>query len=280
MKQITKILFIVLLVFSLMGLYACGRKASEAPEGDANISPSYSEKIDDVSIGNSELPTSSGQLIVYNYHYSLQSKDFEKDIDSINEIIRSLGGYTQSNSMSYDSATGKPNYAYFMFRVPSNKLDSLSKSINDSFKVIGKNLDSKNITEEYVSNEARIQVLESSRLAYLKILENESLSYAEIIQITDKINNIDTELMRLQLMQNRYDNELEYSYVEVRFYESNKVTVSFFDEYVDYLGDFFVGLFKVILYSLPVIVVLGGISCAIVIPIVKSSRKKKANKVN
>lgn len=280
MKQITKLLFIVLLVFSLVGLYACGRKSSEAPEGDANISPSYSEKIDDVSIDNSELPTSSGQLIVYNYYYSLQSKDFEKDIDSINEIIRSLGGYTQSNRMSYDSTTGKPDYAYFMFRVPSNKLDSLSKSINDSFKVIGKNLDSKNITEEYVSNEARIQVLESSRLAYLKILENESLSYAEIIQITDKINNIDTELMRLQLMQNRYDNELEYSYVEVRFYEGNKVTVSFFDEYVDYLGDFFVGLFKVILYSLPVIVVLGGISCAIVIPIAKSSRKKKANKVN
>ena len=275
MKKIGKIILVVMLVFGGLTLVACSTKSYEGNDGLNYESPSYSEKIGGIEKSGELASTlSTNQLIIYNYYYNIQTKDFDRDLANMNSIIRLLGGYSQSNNVSYDSVTGKPTYAHYTFRVPSDKLESFDTSVDEAFKVTRKNIDSTNITERYVSNEARIQVLNSARTAYIKLLEDESLTFSEIIQINDKINNIDTELLNLQLLQNRYDNELEYSYVDVTFYDGSKVDVGFFSEYVEYLGDFFVTLFKVIMYAIPFALVLGAITCAIVIPIVRSKRKK------
>ena len=129
---------------------------------------------------------------------------------------------------------------------------------------------------KYTSNEARITVLNASRAAYVKLLEEENISYSDIIQINDKIANIDTELLNLRLMQEKYDNLVDYSTVRVNFNNNREIRSNFFTEYLDYLEEFFVGVFRFVMYSIPVVILLGGVSLAIVLPIVHK-KKKKAN---
>ena len=62
-----------------------------------------------------------------------------------------------------------------------------------------------------------------------------------------------------------YDSLLEYSTITVNFNSVEKE--SFFKDYFEYLGNFFVGLGKMVLYLLPIgFVGFGVVYCIIIIP--------------
>lgn len=285
MKKYFRVSFIFILVIFVSFTVGCAKKSYS--DASYEVSPSNGEgynvdnKSDlgiDKGIDTSTFATS--QLIIYTYNYSISSKEIDKNIDDIVKLVYSLGGYIERNNNSYYEETSKISYANYVFRVPTDKLDSLNSNLSENYNITHKELQSTNITEKYTSNEARIQVLNSSRAAYLKLLEDEDLTYSEIIQINDKINNIDTELLNLELMQNRYDNLLEYSTVNINFRDKNENVIqrTFFGDYAIFLQDFVSGLFEFIMYSIPFVIVFVGIPAAIVIPIIVK-KKKKVNKV-
>lgn len=274
MKKAIKILLIFLCLFSILLGVGCGRKASN---NSFDAEPSYQEET--VYSKNSDgVTTVTTKMVIYNYQYAISGRNLKEIIENFINIVVTYGGYTENNNVSYYQDTSEVNYANYTFRVPSSALEDFSKEIDGKFKITYKRLDSVDITEKYTSNEARIEVLNASRAAYVKILEQEDLSYSDIIQINDKISNIDTELLNLQLIQERYENQVDYSTIRVNFNNNREIRSNFFSEYVDYLEDFFVGLFKFVMYSIPVVVVLGGVACAIVLPIVHKNKKKNLNK--
>lgn len=272
MKKTIKVLLIVLCLFSVSLGVGCAKKAMY---DSYDSEPAYQEETI-YSKSSDGTTTVSTKMVIYNYQYAISGRDLNKVINDFINLVTSYGGYTENNNVSYYQDTNEISYANYTFRVPSSQLESFSKEIDENFTITYKRLDSVDITEKYTSNEARITVLNASRAAYVKLLEEENLSYSDIIQINDKINNIDTELLNLRLMQERYDNLVDYSTVRVNFNNNREIRSNFFTEYLDYLEEFFVGVFRFVMYSIPVVILLGGVSLAIVLPIVHK-KKKKAN---
>lgn len=263
-----KRLSIIFLVFLMaLGLVACGKKNEY--KGD-HVGGSAAE-----SGSNAKIVVDDGRKIIYNVYYQLSAKDittYERKLDS---KVNELNGYIEK----LDTRTYASTCTY---RVPKAKLDEFVSYV-DSFDglVEDKKVTSQDVSTTYNSNQARKEVLEASRTSYVNMLTDDTLSVSDIIAINDKIEKIDIELREIYLTLDTYDSLIEYSTVTVDFYEKGEYKEpTFMDEYLNYIGEFFITIGKVILYLLPV-AFIGGIAAVITLVSIKHHKNKnRKNKEN
>lgn len=218
---------------------------------------------------NNNVVTDTNRKVIYTVSYSINGDDVMDVKNQVNNKVIELEGYTSSSEETLKQAK-------VIYRIPTEKLNQFLDYI-DSFDGVGsKQITSSDITSSYAYVEAKIQTLMASREAYVKILETENLSRSEIIQINDKIAEIDTELLKINNEKASYDNKLIYSTVTINYYVNEPVAKepTYFAKYWSYLKDFFAGLANIILYTLPVILVAGTIFSAIFFPIIAKKRRK------
>lgn len=263
MKKLIAVLFTLVLGFAMIG---CA-----ADSGD-NYVPDMGGKDEGVQTETSNNVVVDGnRKVIYEVSYSIHGEDALDIKNQVNNKVIEIEGYTSSSKDTTSSAE-------VVYKIPTDKLNAFLDYI-DSFDGIGsKQITSSDITSSYAYTEAKIQTLMASREAYVKILETENLTRTEIMQINDKIASIDTELLQISNEKASYDNKLNYSKVTINYYVSEKAPKqpTFFEEYAEYLVDFFVGLGKIILYSLPILLIAGGIFSSIFFPI--HIKKRKARK--
>ena len=261
MKKILKVLFVMVLGFSL---FSCGNAADMGyNENQGGLENG------DQSGSSNNVVVDNNRKIIYEVSYSITGEDVMDSKNEINNKVNEIKGYTESSNESN-------NQAVVVYKIPTEQLNLFLDYI-DKFDGIGsKQINSYDVTSSYSYIEARISILQASREAYVKLLENEYLSRNEIIQLNDKIADIDTELLKINNEKNSYDNRLTYSKVTINYYVNEQVKKpSFFKEYGQYLVNFFAGLGKIILYVLPVAITFGGIFCAIFFPIYFKNKKRK-----
>ena len=254
-----KIILLFVLLFTLI-FVGCGAKAEADYSGT---------KLPEASIINNN--TVTNQKIYYTVNYRITNEKIEESIKEIEDLILKSNGYVESYNSNYDSDKGKVTSAYYTFRCPTDKLNNLLEYLDENYKIEYKNLSSTNITTQYASNEARITTLKASKEAYLKMLDKSNITVNEIIMIQKEIEAIDTELTELEILKNKYDNLLDYSTIHLSISEEE----TFVNTYLGYLSTLFIGVFKVLLYLLPFILVAGTILLSVFIYIKKKNKKLK-----
>ena len=265
MKKLFKVLFMFL--FVLFASVGCSAAGDSKFDGSQNQYQDAETAGDDYAGNNVVVETN--RKIIYTASYTITSDKIGEIKNSINQKTIELQGYISSSNENKNSAT-------VVYNIPTDQFNLFLDYV-DSFEGIGsKNISSKDVTATYSEIEARISILQASRSAYLSILESGNLTKNEIMQIQDKINSIDTELLSISLQKDSYDNQMEYSKVTINYYTSYSVPKekTYFQHYFDYLKNFFTGLGSFVLYTLPVFTLLGGIFSAIFFPIVASVKKR------
>jgi len=257
-----KVLFLLVLILLFFGLVGC-KNSSEKYDPDLS-EPSLPE-INNIS------SAVTNQKIYYTVDYRIIDNDIVNSIKNIENVILDLNGYVESYNSNYDSENGKVTSTHYTFRCPTDKLNSLLTHLDESYKIDYKNLTSTNITTQYASNEARITTLKASKEAYLKMLAKTDITVNEIILIQKEIETIDTELTELEILKNQYDSLLDYSTIRVTITEKE----SFVNTYLAYLATLFTGIFKILLYLLPFILVAGIVLLCVYIYIKKKDKKIK-----
>lgn len=215
----------------------------------------------------------TNRKIYYTGRITITTKKADEVSNRISNKVKEYNGY--ASSISYN------DYEYsktivITYRIPTEKLDNFLDDVDKEKGVTSKSITSTDITTNYNKASARLEVLKTSREAYLKALA-EATTQGEIIAINDKIEKIDTEILELTMTLNSYDNLLDYSTITITF--TTEKEPSFFTEYIDYVGDFFVWCGQTILYLLPP-AITGGTITLIVLLIVKKVTKKREEKEN
>lgn len=270
-----KILVIIAVLLVSIFLVSCGSapesKDASNNQGGINLNRSdyASYEATDSSKSTNNVVIDTNQKIVYTAKYTFETQDGLKTKNEItNEVLR-LGGYISSSTEN--------RYIYIDYKVPTEKLNGFLDFMDSLEGVGNKSISTEDITSTYSKTQARIETLEASKLAYENLLKESNLSYADIIQINRELNDINTELANYRNMKDLYDNKLDYSLVTVIIYTDDSYTEpSFFAQYIEYLGDLFVGFGKGVLYVLPVALICFGIFSAIFFPIRSAHKKKKA----
>ncbi len=232
-----KTLCIIITVLMLFTLVSCG-DVSVNDMKDGNYSESYPGGAYDTTTkgdGDVEKETEEGRKIIKTVDENVQTDSYDDFIVSLKNAVEQCSGYIENASYSGNSYYDKNNYrnAYFVIRIPADKLGDFTKNVESLAVVTSYNESIKDVTLSYVDIESRITVLEAEETALLEIL-SKAESVNSMLSVRAQLNDVQSNLASLRAQKKAMDDKISYSTVNLRVNEVRVVTAveeqSFFDE--------------------------------------------------
>ena len=245
-----KIFLIIVFMFIAVFAIGCGAKN----EG-GNLMTDGSEN---------GILTETSRKIYYIVNMDVETSNVSQTIELFTTEVTRLNGYVSSSSITENQSSN------ITFRVPTEKLNEFLNYVNNDINsnVSNKVINSTDVTTSYNEIDARLEILYTSRTSYLNLLEK-ATTLSDIIMIQTRIEEIDTEILRLEKEKGSYDNLIEYSTINMNINDSGE---GFFSNYLSYLLGFITVIGVVLLYLLPVAIIT-----VLVVIIVKKVKKNKEN---
>lgn len=293
---------IICLIFATLTFAACGSSKSNSvadydySEEKASYGYDMNEATESVDESN-EVKASTGNAIadkesrklIRDADIDVETKEFDSFINKLETQVSKTGGYIENSSVSgssyYSDCTRN---ATITLRIPTEEFDSFLGTIGDMANVTEKSISVRDITSQYIDTEARIKALKSEQTALLTLLEKAE-SVTDIIEIQDRISDVNAELDSYESQLKTYDNLISYSTINLRVYEVERISPvkqeGFFAEIKENLKENFYNIGQGIrdfavwfISSLPYIVIYGIILLIIIVIIKRIIKKRKAKK--
>jgi hypothetical protein len=166
-----------------------------------------------------QIPTqATQQKIVYTAEARARVAKLDSALMSINQLITRSGGFLSSqrrNNSTYEHT------AQLTIRLPAEQLKSaLAFLPRIALEIDFQNLDSRNVTAEWLDLETRLQTKRDVRDRYVDILRNRAQKVEDILNAEDKIRVI-TEEIEAREGQLRYlRDQVSLSTLELTLYET------------------------------------------------------------
>ena len=226
----------------------------------------------------------TSRKLVYNAQISLESKKFDEDIAAVKELVTTNGGYFESTSTNGSKENGN-RWSSFSARIPAEKYDAFMNSVGEVGSVTYKSENIEDITASYVDVQARLKSL-NTKLERLQELEANAENVTELLEIEDRINEVQYQLESYTAQMKTYDNQVDYSTVNIDITEVatyteikadsawNRFVGAFQDSFVSFVS--FIQEFVIrIIYILPYFIIIVII---ILIIVLRRKKRKKAGK--
>lgn len=245
----------------------------ESSAGDAGTS-------EDVDLSEYDMD----RKLVYTSDISLETKKFEDDVKAVTELVKANGGYLQ-NTSTYGSAEYGNRSANLNARIPADKYQDFMNSVGQIGSLTSKSESVDDITANYVDVQARLKSL-NTKLQRLQELEANAENVTELLEIEDRINEVQYQIETYTAQKKVYDDQVQYSTVNVDISEVvtytevkadsawNRFTEAFGESWVGFVT-FLQNIVIAIIYLIPYIILIGVVIALIVFRV---KRKKKKNK--
>ncbi len=210
--------------------------------GEYETEDSYAEEATDTS--GIETPTSTGQKLIKTVTLSMETKEFDALLSGIQDKVTESGGYTERSEVDGNSYYGSGNRsAWLCLRIPVDKLDTFVTTVSGLGNVTSKSESVDDITLQYVDTESHKKALETEQERLLILMEQAG-NMEDIIKIETRLSEIRYELQSYESTLRTYDNQVDYSTVNVDIREveresSGAVKQSYLEEVKSRLSDNF-----------------------------------------
>lgn len=129
--------------------------------------------------------------IIKNGHMNFEVDDLEQAKVAVNELVEKYEGYFENES--YHAYGNRKNYS-LSIRIPNAQFESLVNGLEGGIgRLTNKNISARDVTEEYLDLELRLE----NNLAYLgqyKEILKKAKSIEEILKVQEKIRRIEEEI--------------------------------------------------------------------------------------
>lgn len=235
--------------------------------------------------------------IIYTADVSLQTKEFDKGIATIEEMAANMGGFVQSSNVQgtnlYDYGGRKgARYAHYTLRIPQEKLKELLASFDEDFNVSYTNLYTDDITGNYYDIQARLDSLRVQQERLLEMLgKAEDVEY--LIEVERELARVGYEIESLTSSIRRMDDSVSYSTVNVNIeevveYESvQPINATFGEQVSNTLSrawssfvNFCTGFVLFLVAALPSLIILVPLAVIVIWVILRRRRRRKMAQVS
>jgi len=156
-------------------------------------------------------PTINERMIIYTGYISLETNDIDGTIAMIRSLADRYGGYVaSSNKYMYDEEVR----AEIVIRVPKDKFHAAIQEIESYGKVLNENVNSEDITQQYIDLKARLSNLQHQEKRLLEILEL-AKNVDEILAIEKELERVRGEIESLQGQINYLERNVEMSIISI-----------------------------------------------------------------
>lgn len=296
MKKLSAILLCIVLAISLA---SCGSslKANDAEAMGQNIftnSDSFKEysaemdvMLDSSASASGASKDSTSEKIIKTVDLSVQTKEYDAYISTLNASVASVGGYIENSSAEMGGYSNSNRYATYVVRIPADKLDAFLTAAGKNGKIVSKNETQQNVTLEYVDLESRISAYETEKTTLTGLLEKaESLD--DVLSIQERLSEVNYQIESYTSQLNVLKNRVSYSTVTLNIREVERVSeteptlwnriknefLNNLDNLVDGLRDIVVG----VVGGLPIIIPVVAVIAVAIVILRKIIRKRKAKK--
>lgn len=235
----------------------------------------------------------SQRKLIKTVDLSVETKDYDNLMVSLEKQIEELGGYIESlgayNGSYYSGRTNRS--ANITARIPADKLDGFVKQIGEEANVVDRNESVEDVTLQYVDLDSHARMLEEEQERLLELLENAE-TIEDIITIESRLSEVKYQLESMKSQLRTFDNKVTYSTVHIYIDEVKELTpvveqtageriAEGFAESLRDIGEGFKEFFIGFVINIPYIIVWAvilAIIAFVVIKIVKVVEKHSADK--
>lgn len=199
-----------------------------AGEGNWDYDYSYEDgELSEDSIEETESPVSEKDDILYEskdkiirkINLSLETKNFDDLVKSIETQVRELDGYIETSRLTgrhYESDNLR--YGTIIARIPKESVDGFVSNLGGIANIISKEENVENVTLQYVDLESRTEALEIEQERLLKLLERAE-DIDDIISLEARLTSVRYELQSLKTQTRTIDNQVDFSTILVDIQE-------------------------------------------------------------
>ncbi|NSW45936.1 MAG: DUF4349 domain-containing protein [Bacteroidales bacterium] len=176
-----------------------------------------------------ELKTTIERKLIKQGSMSFETDNIEKAKNYIENKVKIFEGYI-AKEYSYDY-TEQKQYV-LEIRIPNQKFDDFLKSLNNIIVSLdNKDIQVKDVTEEYVDIDARIKTKKTVIQRYSELLK-QAKSVAEMLDIEREIGNLQTDIESLEGRLKYLQNQISLSTLSLTFYEHRTKDFGFWSKIV------------------------------------------------
>ena len=230
----------LILIFSII-MVGCTSKTSENLSSAsqalemAQSDSSVSTEMYDMDSGATEESSVNGEKlleperkIIKSSQLSLETAKFNDVINSLEDMVKSYGGYIASSSIDAEGINNNYQclrFASYKINVPSDKLDDFLDESSKLATVRNKSTSAEDITAQYYDNESRLKSLQIQEERYLEILKT-ATEVKDIIEIENALTDVRYEIENLTTCQNKISNLVDMATVNINIQEVSQETVA------------------------------------------------------
>ena len=230
----------LILIFSII-MVGCTSKTSENSSSAsqalemAQSDSSVSTEMYDMNSGATEESSVNGEKlleperkIIKSSQLSLETAKFNDVINSLEDMVKSYGGYIASSSIDAEGINNNYQclrFASYQINVPSDKLDDFLDESSKLATVRNKSTSAEDITAQYYDNESRLKSLQIQEERYLEILKT-ATEVKDIIEIENALTDVRYEIENLTTCLNKISNLVDIATVNINIQEVSEETVA------------------------------------------------------
>lgn len=230
----------LILIFSII-MVGCTSKTSENLSSAsqalemAQSDSSVSTEMYDMDSGATEESSVNGEKlleperkIIKSSQLSLETAKFNDVINSLEDMVKSYGGYIASSSIDAEGINNNYQclrFASYKINVPSDKLDDFLDESSKLATVRNKSSSAEDITAQYYDNESRLKSLQIQEERYLEILKT-ATEVKDIIEIENALTDVRYEIENLTTCLNKISNLVDMDTVNINIQEVSQETVA------------------------------------------------------
>ncbi|MBL7835128.1 MAG: DUF4349 domain-containing protein [Cyclobacteriaceae bacterium] len=211
----------LLLIFSFcLALLSCDRRETANFVGGATLEDNAEPPA--VSLRRPKQPAAGDAVaaerkLIRNGALSFETSDVKKTKTTIDAICKELNAYISNESQNNYSSRLQYNQT---IRVTADKFDLLIQKVEaEASRVEGKNVNTEDVTEEFIDVEARLKTKKDLETRYREILK-QAKTVEEIITIERQIAEVRSDIESMEGRLKYLSSQVAYSTLTVSFYET------------------------------------------------------------
>ena len=224
--------FILLIIIPMLFIYAgCSSEPDYSYED--NVAYEANEMIEtteDEGFGNDDLKYGGVQTdrkIIQSAFIEMETLTFDDSIEVVKNMTYEYKGYfegMQIDGKRMDLADNEQyRTAVFRIRIPKNKFEYFLNSFEKLGNIINNELSSVDVTDRYIDTESHVKTLIIQEERLLEILKS-AVNIEDIIKLEERLSQVRYEIESFSGTIRKWDNQVEFTTVDLRIMEVQKVS--------------------------------------------------------
>ncbi|MDR9856937.1 DUF4349 domain-containing protein [Paenibacillus sp. VCA1] len=195
--------------------------SAEAPaSADAKLPDASSQiQASTASIQSQDLADGLNKKLMYKANIVMETKDYGAAQTEVRNMVTLSGGYivnfSETESVSEKGGT-------FIVKVPANGFSSfLSRLEHIRHENLQRSIEGQDVTEEYVDLESRLKAKQLMEEQYVNFMKKATKT-TDLVAFANELERIQSEIEQMKGRMRYIDQNVAYSTVEIRLYETPK----------------------------------------------------------